>query len=200
MKYLICLLISFQAFGSDIAKHSKELLGYKFNKTYKPKSIVSVRKNVEKILQRRLPSKYKSQASLIQKTIVHNALKHEMDPIFILAVISGESSFNPEARGPVGEIGLMQIRPSTAKWISEEILKKPWKGDKSLLNPYENIRLGIAYFDWLRTKFNNNSSHYVAAYNLGPSQLKKALKRRVRPKDYPIHIMKRYTDFYALLD
>lgn len=112
-----------------------------------------------------------------------------------MAVISGESSFNPLAKGPVGEIGMMQIRPSTGKWMCG-LMKKKWRGDKILRDPVENIKIGVAYLSWLRAKFAGNGQLYLAAYNMGPKSVKNAVSRNVYPKDYPIHVMKRYIAFY----
>jgi soluble lytic murein transglycosylase len=151
--------------------------------------------NIFKIVGERLPNAYKSKASPIARTIIDESARHSLDPYFVMAVISGESSFNPLAIGPVGEIGMMQIRPMTGKWMSE-ILKTNWKGDDSLRDPVKNIKLGVAYLSWLRTKFQGHGQLYVAAYNMGPKAVKKAVSRDVYPKDYPIHVMKRYIAFY----
>jgi len=89
----------------------------------------------------------------------------------------------------------MQIRPATGEWISN-ILKIKWNGEKTLRDPIHNIKLGAAYLSWLRNKFQGHGQLYLAAYNMGPKSVKKALSRNVYPKDYPIHVMKRYNAFY----
>jgi soluble lytic murein transglycosylase len=178
-------------------EHARELMGQSYKK-----SIVSkfekkqdLEKNIFKIVGERLPKTYKSRASTIARTIIDEAAKHSLDPYFVMAVISGESSFNPLAIGPVGEIGMMQIRPQTGKWMSE-ILKTSWKGEETLRDPVKNIKLGVAYLSWLRNKFQGHGQLYVAAYNMGPKAVKNAVSRDVYPKDYPIHVMKRYIAFY----
>lgn len=193
---IICLILALTSFGimaKDIHPQAIELLGAK-----KAKKIVvqkkSVNKFIESVLAKRLPKKYKKDVVNIRKTIVSNANKYKLDPLFVLAMIDGESSFNPKAEGPVGEIGLMQLRESTAKWLSEEYLKKKWKGKSSLLNPYENIRLGTNYIRFLRSRYSKDLQ-YISAYNLGPESVKDAIERNVIPKDYKKHIMKRYLKF-----
>lgn len=180
--------------------HARELLG----KRYK-KSIVStfeqhdgIEQNILDTISKRLPKKFKSQAQIITNSIFKEARAHGMDPYFVMAVISGESSFNPLAVGPVGEIGMMQIRPSTGKWMAEKI-KFKWKGDKTLRDPVANIKLGTAYLAWLREKFDNHGQLYLAAYNMGPKSVKTALGKRIWPKDYPKHVMKRYLAFYKAI-
>lgn len=206
----LTLVINSIAFAkSDISRslasikrvdHARELLG----KRYK-KSIVStfehhegIEKNILATITARLPKKYKSQAKAVTDAIVKEARNHGMDPYFVMAVISGESSFNPLAIGPVGEIGMMQIRPATGKWMAEKI-KFKWKGENTLRDPVANIKLGTAYLAWLREKFDNHGQLYLAAYNMGPKSVKTALGKHVWPKDYPMHVMKRYIAFYRAI-
>ena len=177
--------------------HARELMG----NCYK-KSIVStfeknnkLEANILATIVSRLPKKFKKQAKSISHAIFNEAKKHGMDPYFVMAVISGESSFNPLAIGPVDEIGMMQLRPATGKWMAERI-KFKWKGNKTLRDPVANIKLGTAYLAWLREKFDNHGQLYLAAYNMGPKSVKNALIKNVWPKDYPIHVMKRYLAFY----
>jgi soluble lytic murein transglycosylase len=180
--------------------HARELLG----KSYK-RSIVStfekhkgLEKNILATVTKRLPVKYKSQANLVAATIIKAASEHALDPYFVMAVISGESSFNPLAKGPVGEIGMMQLRPATGEWMAKKIGMK-WNGEATLRDPVTNIKLGSAYIAWLREKFDNHSQLYLAAYNMGPKSVKTALNKNVWPKDYPRHVMKRYLAFYKAI-
>jgi soluble lytic murein transglycosylase len=177
--------------------HARELMGARYGKSVvsKLENKQGIEENIFKIVEMNLPKAYKTQAHKITDLIIEEATKHQFDPYFVMAVISGESSFNPLARGPVGEIGLMQVRPSTGKWMAD-IIKFPWKGDKTLEDPAANIKLGTAYMAWLRTKFSGHGQLYLAAYNMGAKSVKNALGRKIMPKDYPIHVMKRYIAFY----
>src|SRR5690606_18523165 len=105
--------------------------------------------NILKIVSKRLPKKFKSQAFTISHQIIVEAGKHGLDPYFVMAVIAGESSFHPHAQGPVGEIGLMQLRLSTGEWMAKKI-KMRWRGERTLKDPVSNIKLGTAYIAWLR--------------------------------------------------
>jgi soluble lytic murein transglycosylase-like protein len=72
-----------------------------------------------------------------------------------LAVVRQESGFNPRATGGVGEIGLMQLRCSTAKGIG-------YRGScRGLYHVSTNLRYGMRY---LRMALNRGS---VAYYNAG---------------------------------
>lgn len=182
-------------------EHARELMGPRYNK-----SIVSLfekrkgmESNIHRIVEKRLPKKDKHLSSEVAKTIIHEASAFGLDPYFIMAVISGESSFNPSAKGPVGEIGLMQIRMSTGKWLSA-LFNQPWNGEETLRDPIANIKLGVAYLSWLRGKFEGHGQLYLAAYNMGPKSVKSAVSRKIFPKDYPLHVMKRYVAFYRELN
>ncbi len=153
---------------------------------------------VFKLVKKFLPAKFKSQSKQIAQAIIDESFRNELDPFFVMAVIGGESSFNPIAEGPVGEIGMMQLRSSTGKWMAE-MRKMDWNGKKTLEDPILNIKLGAAYLKWLRTKFEGHGRLYVSAYNMGPGNLKDALSRNKWPKDYAQHVMKRYLNYYELV-
>jgi soluble lytic murein transglycosylase len=174
--------------------HARELMGTGYKKSMFEGS-KDIENTIFTVVKDKLPKAYKARANSIAKTIIEEAYKNQLDPYFVMAVISGESSFNPLAVGPVGEIGMMQIRPTTGEWMSK-IVKSKFKGESTLRDPVENIKLGTAYLAWLRSKFEGHGQLYLAAYNMGPKSVKKAVSKNVFPKDYPIHVMKRYIAFY----
>lgn len=177
--------------------HARELMGRSYEKSVvkKGESNAHVEQQMMESVEASLPKGYKALSWSVTQTILQESKKHGFDPYFVMAVIAGESSFNPRAVGPVGEIGLMQIRPETGEWIARKIGVK-WNGDRTLRNPVDNIRIGTAYLAWLRAKFDHNGQLYLAAYNMGAKSVKRALGRNIRPKDYPKHVMKRYLAFY----
>ena len=180
--------------------HAKELLG----KHYK-KSVVKTGEGIANLddflyewTHRALKGTWKKASRAVSQAIIRESEKYGFDPVFLLAVIKSESSFNPEAIGGVGEIGLMQVTPSTAKWIAEKS-GLPWKGDKSLKNPVTNIQIGAAYLAHLREEFDGHSQLYLAAYNMGSGNVQKALDRQVWPKEYPVRVMQNYVKYYTEL-
>ncbi len=149
-------------------------------------------KKIYLTVKRKLPKKFQGSAHVISRAIIKDAAKYRLDPLIVTAVIDGESSFNPQAIGPVGEMGLMQLRPSTAKWISG-MMKIPYQGDSSLLNPVVNIRIGMAYLSYLRGELDGYGTHvYLAAYNMGIGTVLKFLAKNIQPEIYSRHVMKRY--------
>lgn len=164
--------------------------------TYKQYQYEKLSSNAEtrilKTLRTNLPRRYFHQAMPIMKTIIDEAQTHNIDPLLITAIISGESSFNPNAIGPVGEIGLMQLRSSTASWIAQKA-KIPWMGKSSLTNPNYNIRIGVAYLSYLKLRFSPKGGLlYLTAYNMGETTLSKLLSKKIEPYVYKNHVMKNY--------
>ena len=153
-------------------------------------------KKIYQTVKRNLPKKYQASAHVISRTIIKDAAKYRLDPLIITAVIDGESGFNPQAIGPVGEMGLMQLRPSTAKWIAQK-MNVPFYGNVSLLNPVINIRIGMAYLSYLRRELDGYGTHvYLAAYNMGIGTVLKFLAKNIQPEIYSRHVMKRYAKLH----
>jgi hypothetical protein len=181
--------------------HARELLGKHYKKSGVSRyehSKLDLEKKVLAIVNTKLPKKFRAQWSKkLARAILDESFKHQLDPMFVAAVIEGESSFNPDTIGPVGEIGLMQVRPTTGAWLAKR-LKKKWGGKNSLKNPVTNVVLGTAYMAWLRGQFEGQGQLYVAAYNMGPKNVRRALGKQIWPKDYPRHVMKRYLAFYQV--
>ena len=169
--------------------HAKELLGkYYFGSEVEyaelkedlPKSILTEIKS-------RLPEKFKSHASSLSRMILKEAQGHDLDPVFVMAVIQTESRFQPLARGTHGEIGLMQLKPSTAEWIAKKN-SIPWHGPHTLENPAQNVRIGIAYMAHLRDQMDHSANKYLSAYNIGARKVMELYAHDIKPKEYTIPI------------
>lgn len=71
--------------------------------------------------------------------LAREADKHGLPPAVADAVAGVESSYDPTAVGKVGELGLMQVRPTTAAMLGH-------RGPATeLLSPETNVRYGVAY-------------------------------------------------------
>jgi soluble lytic murein transglycosylase-like protein len=104
-----------------------------------------------------------SRATQYDELIASNAAMHSLSPDFVRAVIQAESAFNPFARSVKGAMGLMQLMPATARDY----------GVMNAYDPAQNIRGGVAYLKSLMTRFNNDVSLALAAYNAGPAAVEK---------------------------
>jgi soluble lytic murein transglycosylase len=178
--------------------HAKELLGkyYKRSSVADTEGLPSVNVHIFNQVHSHLPADYKAKAGKVTAALVEESQKFNFDPVFVLAIIRTESNFNPLVVGSVGELGLMQIRPETGEWIAKRE-KIKWKGPKTLKDPVQNIRIGVAYMAFLRDQFENKAYKYLSAYNLGPGKLKKMFASNNPPKAYSTQVMKYYEQFYG---
>ena len=94
-----------------------------------------------------------------------NAGENGLDPALPAAVILAESSYRPEAVSPANAQGLMQLLPSTAKWVAEKCDEVYQEG--SLFEPNTNIQYGCWYLGYLIRRFNGNLTCAIAAYHAG---------------------------------
>ena len=131
-------------------------------------------------------SKYRNaDAHELALSIVDASYRAKVDPLLVAAVIKSESSFHRHARSGAGAIGLMQLLPNTGRYISEQH-NLGWRGSSMLTDPDYNIKLGIAYLQYLLAKFNGNLEYTLIAYNWGPGNLQQALSARSQIPASPI--------------
>ncbi len=104
------------------------------------------------------------------KNYVNNyAQEFNLEPALVYAVIKTESNFKVDAKSYAGALGLMQLIPSTAKWIATELNEV---FDRSmLLEPQTNVKYGCFYLRYLFDKF-NNIDVVICAYNAGETAVK----------------------------
>lgn len=102
--------------------------------------------------------------------------EHGLSVVITLAIVTQESRFDPHARGPSGSIGLMQLQPTTAVEVARRH-GLAYQSDRTLLDPVQNVRLGLAYLAELREMF-GSTDHAIAAYNIGPGNLRRLLAKR----------------------
>ncbi|MEO4054261.1 lytic transglycosylase domain-containing protein [Solibacillus sp. CAU 1738] len=102
-------------------------------------------------------------ASSYSETIAQAANTYNVPEKLIAAIIKQESNFNPNAVSTAGATGLMQLMPSTAKFL----------GVTDPTNPEQNIMGGAKYLRQMLNQFDNDIEKALAAYNAGPGNVKK---------------------------
>lgn len=138
-----------------------------------------------------LKKRTRRHAEEIFRAVNAESARHGLDPLLLFAIIESESRFGIRKRGRHGEIGLMQLKPSTARWIARKNFV-PWRGSRTLENPSVNIRLGAYYLSHLREEFDGQQRFYVSAYNMGAANVRRALANKILPRDYVSRVMKNY--------
>ena len=77
------------------------------------------------------------------------------------AVIRVESNYVPTVRGRAGEVGLMQIKPTTARGMG-------YTGSvKALYNPETNIKYGMKYLALAHSRGGGTTCGTILKYNAG---------------------------------
>lgn len=93
--------------------------------------------------------------------IAKHAVKHGVPLPLARAVVRIESNFRPNARGRAGEIGLMQIKPATARMMG-------YSGSaKGLYDPETNIRWGMKYLAEAHRLGGGDTCGTILRYNAG---------------------------------
>jgi hypothetical protein len=89
--------------------------------------------------------------------------EHNLDVDLLASLVKAESGGNARAVSRAGARGLMQLMPGTANDL----------GVQDSFEPGQNVRGGSAYLDALLTRYNDNMSLALAAYNAGPAAVDK---------------------------
>ena len=97
------------------------------------------------------------------------AQAYGLDPILVEALAWQESGWRQSVVSSAGAIGVMQILPSTATWLSTDVVGRPLNVSGSVS---DNIEAGVAF---LRFLIDNTGSVQlgVAAYYQGPGSLQR---------------------------
>ncbi len=180
--------------------HARELLGsqYRRSDAAQKSDLGDLHFKLYQEVRTQLPKNHRPKAFRLTQAILKESAKFGFDPVFVAAVIKTESRYNPLAIGGVGEIGLMQIRPETAFWITKKY-KITFNHKNELKDPVKNITIGVAYLDYLRSNFPDKAYRYIAAYNMGPRNVRKLIAQNKKPKEYSTQIFKHYKETYARL-
>src|SRR5436309_7444567 len=93
----------------------------------------------------------------IEAHIREVAVRYDIPPILVAAIVEAESEFNPRAVSRRGARGLMQLMPDTASSLRVS----------DTFDPYENIEGGVRHLRRLMDRYRGNLPLVLAAYNAG---------------------------------
>ena len=98
----------------------------------------------------------------------------------LMAIARRESAFSPVVRSAAGARGLMQLMPSTGRALARRQGRR--FNARDLYSVPHNLDLGSAYYRHLLDRFDGCRPLALAAYNAGPSRVRRWLGRD-RPLD-----------------
>jgi soluble lytic murein transglycosylase len=114
--------------------------------------------------------------------IRQQAQKKHLDPALIAAVIYQESKFR-DRTSPAGAKGLMQILPSTAKFIARRSGGTAFV-PSDLATPQLNIAYGSYYLRYLLDRYGGRKILAAAAYNAGETNVDRWVRRAGGPSSF----------------
>ena len=109
----------------------------------------------------------------------------QLDESWVLGIVRQESRFIPQARSAAGARGLMQVMPSTARWIAKRVGMRNF----SLAHVSDvavNIALGTNYLRVVLDGLDGSPVLAAAAYNAGPRRAQQW--RATHPMEAAIYI------------
>lgn len=103
------------------------------------------------------------------------AARYELDTALVAAVVYEESGFVSDSRSSRGAVGLMQVLPSTARFVAT-LRPRPSPSPERLEEPEVNIAYGASYLHYLTERY-DDTPLALAAYNAGTANVDAWLSR-----------------------
>jgi soluble lytic murein transglycosylase len=116
----------------------------------------------------------------IAEIVYEESFKKKVDYRLVLAIMKIESNFRQDAISRKGARGLLQVKPSLAKYIARDI-GVDWTGDSALHEPEKNIKIGVHFFSQLIDDF-ENINMALHAYHVGPTRLRAIVTDKKKPQ------------------
>nr|WP_315255287.1 transglycosylase SLT domain-containing protein [uncultured Duganella sp.] len=123
----------------------------------------------------------------------HNDVMHPatqtlgLDKAWVYGLIRQESRFIMDAQSHVGASGLMQVMPSTGRWVAKKIGLSDF-AQEMLSDVRYNIMLGTNYLNMVLGNMDGNEVLATAAYNAGPGRLRSWRATLTKPMDATVFI------------
>ncbi len=135
------------------------------------------------------------------ETIAHSVYeeseKYSIDYRLVLAVMKVESNFKNDAVSSRGARGLLQIKPSLARYIAKDT-GMSFSHENALHEPEKNIKIGVNYLSKLIHMFENLVSA-LHAYNVGPTKAKQTVSKVSFSTGFTNKVMREYKQIIEVL-
>jgi len=122
----------------------------------------------------------KEELKTISETVYDESMRYNVDYRLVLAIMKVESNFKYDVVSEQGARGLLQVKPSLARYIAEDVGLK-WRGAETLDEPETNIKIGIHFFSRLIEDF-QNINMALHAYHVGSTRLREILTEKKKPQ------------------
>jgi soluble lytic murein transglycosylase-like protein/tetratricopeptide (TPR) repeat protein len=113
------------------------------------------------------------------RLVLREAIKNGVNPYLVWAVMTVESSYNPDSISPADALGLLQVIPRTGMKTAEMRGDEDF-GPMDLLDEDVAIEHGAFYFGKLVKKFRGQELLAIAGYNGGPHRVGAWVDKRGR--------------------
>lgn len=129
----------------------------------------------------------------LQEFTYYLSAAYDIDYSLVLAIISKESGFVPDAVSSTNDYGLMQINSCNHEWLSDEL------GIKDFTDPYENVKAGLFILRGLFEKY-DSTSKVLMAYNMGESGASRLWEQGIVESNYSKDVMQRQETYIQILE
>jgi soluble lytic murein transglycosylase len=130
-------------------------------------------------------------ARMISRVVYEESAHYGLDYRLVLALMKIESNYQDDAVSSKGARGLLQVKPSVAKFIAQDAGIR-WDGHRTLDEPDSNIRIGVHFFSQLIKDF-KNINVALRAYNMGPTRMKELSQDNIQSTGgFPGLVMNEY--------
>ena len=157
------------------------------------------RRQLERVLAERAAHLSAEDRARIVRGAQRASRRFEIDALMLLAVAEEESRFRPTARSRRGALGLMQVRPETARNVARRHAIE-WSGPDQLYDPEFGLIVGAAYLSELRERF-DSWELALTAYHQGPTRTRSLMARGRDPlSGYSARVQRRREQLLELVD
>lgn len=127
----------------------------------------------------------------ISSSLYETSRQYGIDYRLILALMKVESNFQHDVVSRMGARGLLQIKPSFAKFVAQDIGIE-WDGNQTIDDPGNNIRIGVRVLSELVHRFNDVTTA-LRAYNMGPERTRGLSPEKMNsPRGFPGRVLREY--------